>query len=275
MKAQFWFLQLMRTFLAAGLSLVVLMGGTPSANAQDMQSLFSRGTTTAVFDEARAEEIWREMIRQAPNNTVGHYYLGLSLTNQGEFASAEAAYREVIRLNGKNAIAHYNLALVLLAQGKQAEGEAAVLTAVNLYEQDAAAYCDLANTLEDQYRFEAAMEATSNAIVVDADYAFADGPGMGAVCTMHRFTQTAGLLTEATMLYPNQPEWQYRLGAVLDRQHRWEAAIAAYESAIRLDPTYSDAYRRLSSSLTQVGNDAAAEEAYQTALWLEQNSVAN
>lgn len=265
----------MRTFWAAGLSLVVLMGGALSAKAQDMQSLFNRGTTTAVFDEARAEEIWREMIRQAPNSTVGHYYLGLSLTNQGEFASAEAAYREVIRLNDNNAIAHYNLALVLLAQGKQAEGEAAILTAVNLYEQDAAAYCDLANTLEDQYRFEAAMEAASNAVVVDADYAFADGPGMGVVCTMHRFTHTAGLLTEATMLYPDQPEWQYRLGAVLDRQHRWEAAIAAYEAAIELDPMYSDAYRRLSSSLTQIGNAAAANEAYKTALWLEQNSTAN
>ncbi|MEO0768369.1 MAG: tetratricopeptide repeat protein [Cyanobacteria bacterium J06649_4] len=274
----------MRCSVLAGLSLVVFTQFSAAARAQNayQQStyqpdtyqastyqLFQQGTLAGAFEERRAESIWRELIRRAPQSSVGYYYLGLSLANQGRFVAAEASYREAIRLNPHNAIAHYNLATTLQAQNQTSAANTAMRTAVSLYKNDAAAHCDFASALQDQFDFEGAIAASRNAVLTDTDYAFADGVGMGSVCSMHRFSHTAGLLQSATQLYPNDAEWQYRLGAVLDREERWEEAKIAYESAIRINPTYGAAYRRLSATLRRLGSDVAAREAYQTAVRLD------
>lgn len=255
------------------LSLSVLLHLPKSVIAQSITEstdqaayqLFQSGITTAVFDQRRAEPIWREMIRRMPSNTVGYYYLGLSLAHQGQHEAAETAYREVIRLNAAHAMAHYNLSRALTAQNQTAAAATAMRAAVNLYTNDAAAHCDLANTLTAQFRIEEAIAATQNALLVDTDYAFMQAQGMSAVCDLHRFEQTADILAAATALYPNNAEWPYRLGAVLDRQQQWEAAIAAYQTAIDRDPNYANAYLRMSASLTRLGNDTAAAAAKQAA----------
>ena len=268
----------MRFVALAGLSLVVFTRFSAAAQAQESYQaqtyqLFQQGMLASAFEERRAETIWREKIRRDPQSSVGHYYLGLSLANQGRFEAAETAYREVIRLNPSNAIAHYNLSTTLQAQNSTAAATAAMRTAVSLYKTDAAAHCDLARALEEQFEFAGAIAASDNAVLVDNDYAFASGVGLGSVCSLHRFNHTIGLLQAAAQLHPNDAEWHYRLGAVLDRESRWEEAKAAYEAAIQINPGYAAAYRRLSSTLTRLGSDAAAREAYQTANRLESPTI--
>lgn len=261
----------MRLLASSVLALLIWSGVSPSVRAQSQSTyqLFQRGTAAAVFSAGQAESVWRDMVRQLPDNSAGYYYLGLALADQDRFSEAEAAYRRSIQLNQRNAIAHYTLSTVLSAQEKHSAATTSLRTAVDLYLYDAAAYCDLSNTLQEQYRFDAAMEAAATALSIDPDYAFANSFGLGSVCTLHRFNHTVGLLQAATQLESNNPEWHYRLGAALDRQERWEEAIAAYQSAVRLDDNYVDAYRRMSSTLRKLGREAAAESAYQTAIRIE------
>lgn len=108
----------MRSLASAVLALLIWGGATASVRAQSQSTyqLFQRGTAASVFDARQAESIWQDMIRQLPNNSAGHYYLGLALADQSRFAEAEAAYRRSIQLNQRNAIAHYHLSTVLSAR---------------------------------------------------------------------------------------------------------------------------------------------------------------
>ena len=271
----------MRLLTSGALALLLWSGVSPTVKAQSQHpsqsvyQLFQRGTMAAAFDAAGAESIWRDLIRQVPDNSAGYYYLGLALADQNRFSEAEAAYEQSIQLNQNNAIAYYGMSTALSAQAKHSAAAAAMRAAVNLYLYDAAAYCDLSNTLQAQYQFDAAMDAAATALAIDLDYAFAETMGLGSVCTLHRFSHTVGLLQAATQLEPNSPEWQYRLGAALDRQGRWEEAIAAYQAAVRLDANYANAYLRMSSTFSKLGRESAAASAYQAAIRLETSSAAN
>ncbi len=264
----------MRLLASSVLALLVWSGVSLATKAQSQSTyqLFQSGTAAAVFDARAAESIWRDMIRQLPSNSAGYYYLGLALEDQDRFSEAETAYRQAIRLNPSNAIAHYTLSTVLNAQAKSSEAAESLRTAVDLYLYDAAAYCDLSNSLQEQYQYDAAMKAAATALSIDPDYAFAEEIGLSSVCTLNRFNHTVGLLQAATRLEPTVAEWHYRLGAALDRQERWEEAIAAYQSAIRLDANYVNAYRRLSNSFLKLGQASAAEAAYQASISAE-NSI--
>ena len=73
----------------------------------------------------------------------------------------------------------------------------------------------------------------------------------------------------AIKLEPNYPEAHNNLGAILQDQGQIEAALAAYQTAIKLEPEYAVAHYNVGAILQEKGETEAALGAYRTAISLE------
>ena len=70
----------------------------------------------------------------------------------------------------------------------------------------------------------------------------------------------------AAELAPDFPDAHYRLALVYHRQHRIDAAIAAYRTALRYAPHVAEIYFKLAEALNEAGAGVDALRAYEAAL---------
>src|SRR5262245_58366312 len=61
-----------------------------------------------------AVDHFRQVISERPSMVKAHYFLGLSLFNQGIYGESLSAYQELIRLDPDNIMAHYQIAKIHL-----------------------------------------------------------------------------------------------------------------------------------------------------------------
>jgi tetratricopeptide (TPR) repeat protein len=93
--------------------------------------------------------VYREAIRQKPDDAAGHISLGAILCDKKhEYLAATAQFREAIRLQPDSALAHLNLGVALRRQGKLDEAVAEQREAIRLEPNDAYNHFSLARTLE-------------------------------------------------------------------------------------------------------------------------------
>jgi glycosyltransferase involved in cell wall biosynthesis len=83
---------------------------------------------------SKAQNLYEEIIKIAPDFAIGYYNLGMSLKAQGNFVGAIEAYQKAIQLNPNHAESYQNLAIVFLKIGKIPECLAAFETAINKHQ---------------------------------------------------------------------------------------------------------------------------------------------
>jgi Flp pilus assembly protein TadD len=226
----------MRLGFAAGLSLAALLAVPAVVQAQSIDELFRQGNAAqAAGDYATAERIFRQVLRQDPNNANAYRRLGLALNDQGLLEEAEAAHREALRLDPNYALAYNGLGITLYYQGRYEEAEAAYREALRLDPDYASAYNNLGALLGEQGQFEEAERVLRTALRLD----------------------------------PSDVITQNNLGNVLAEQGRLEEAEAAYREALRLDPEYAWAHNGLGNALWLLDRPGEAEAAYREALRLD------
>ena len=77
------------------------------------------------------------------------------------------------------------------------------------------------------------------------------------------------LLEQATLAVPDEPRYQFVLGQALQALGSWEAATAAYEVTLKLQPDFLDAWNSLGMCRQMRGQLPQAAQAYRQALQLE------
>src|SRR5262249_16461337 len=65
-------------------------------------------------DYKSAVDHFRQAISERPSMVKAHYYLGLSLFNQGIYGESLSPYQELIQLDPNNILAHYQIAKIYL-----------------------------------------------------------------------------------------------------------------------------------------------------------------
>lgn len=80
-----------------------------------------------------------------------------------------------------------------------------------------------------------------------------------------RDAEAEALARELTEEWPDRPEAQRLLGEALARRGKWEEAGDAFARAVRLAPTYADAYNGLGLALARRGERKAARAAFREA----------
>jgi eukaryotic-like serine/threonine-protein kinase len=199
---------------------------------------------------------FREAIRVNPNLATLHCDLGLALSSLGQGDLAASEFREAIRLNADYAEPHSWLGNILMSQGKLDLALAEYREAVRINPDNALAYDCLGGGLEAQGQFDQAITAYRNAIRVKPDFAIAHNNLGFLLARQKKLDLAEAEFREAIRLQPNHAQAHYNLGLALELRGKHDEAVAKYREAIQFEPDYAEAHCNLGLSLLRLGKHA-------------------
>ena len=172
------------------------------------------------------------------------------LHKKGRVEEAERLYREVVRDNPDNVDALRMLGRIALAAGRNADAERLFRRAVKLAPDFAGAVTDLGRVLKEQNRFEESIECFTRLIELEPDNAQAHFQLAGALAPAALTRRAIEAYRKALELQPRFPGAKLGLGHVLKTVGRQEEAIEAYRECIRLRPDNGESYWSLANLKT-------------------------
>lgn len=179
-----------------------------------------------------AEQLYRQVLQQQPDQAKALYLLGLVAQQMGQVATAITWYERAIMAQPNFADAHINLGAAWQQQGNLVTAIEHYHIALRLQPDNPHALINLGTILQQQGKLTAAIRRYQKAI----------------------------------QLQPNLPEAYSNLGSVYKEQGDLEQAIAHYQTALQLRPNHPDAYRELGDVLQDRGEIAAAIAVYDRAI---------
>lgn len=191
-------------------------------------------------DEAR-EELETAV---AGDTTLADAYFGLGYLDllDKDYLSAEDNLKTAVRLSPGSAAAVLNLGIVQLQLRKYGDATASFKRAAELAPKSAQARVYLGQAYSLQEDLKAAEAAYREALALDAaSFGALKGLGGYVLLTTERYAEAEAVLAKATELNPmDSTAWSF-LGQACHYQGKDQAARAAYERALAIDPTNKQA----------------------------------
>jgi tetratricopeptide (TPR) repeat protein len=220
-------------------------------------------------DPAGAARLYREALRDEPDNADLWCLLGIVQRAAASPAEAAASYREALRLRPEFVEAWNNLGNALISEGKADEAVAAFEHVLRLRPGYAEAHNNLAAALRQQGKWAEATAHYREALRLKPDYADAHNNLGVALQGMGRLEEAEAGYRQALCLKPNYPEALTNRGSVLTRLGRLDEAEADHREALRLRPDYVEAQNNMGTLMTARRKYAEAEACYREALRLK------
>ena len=222
------------------------------------------------FDEA--ETHLRRAIALNPQAQNAYLNLSKALYEQGRYEAALEAARIAIEQDPDFVEAHFNLGAILNMLGRFEEAETHLRRAIALNPQARKAHFSLGIALYKLGRYEAALEATRVAIEQDPDFVEAHF-NLGVVLDkLRRFEEAETHLRRAIALNPQDVAPFRKLIEVLTPQGRYEEAIDLIAQAVALDPASPQAaelHCLTGQTAEENGQSEVAAEYYMRALKID------
>jgi tetratricopeptide (TPR) repeat protein len=217
-------------------------------------------------DLGRAEEAYRQVLRDHGAHTDAHYLLAAVCHSQGKLDEAAVLYREVLQARPAHAEAHTNLGVLLSSRRQYAEAAACFERALQYQPGSAEAQFHLAAALRHQGRLDAAEARYRQALRLRPAYPEAIlGLGM-TLGTLGRPEEAVASFREAIRLKPDYALAHNNLAVALADLGRQEEAAAAYRRALELNPEFVDAHHNLGIVLRDLGRLEEAAASYREAV---------
>ncbi len=179
------------------------------------------GTVCQILGQhEQAEEAYREVVRQQSDSALAWYNLGSVLRELEELTEAEYCLREAIRLNGRFIEAHNTLGLVIQAQKRADEAVTHFRSALDIKPDYLDAHINLGNLYISQLAKPQAARRCFEAVVAAEK---------------------------------DNPKAHYGLGNALRECGDNEGAVACYEQALAIDPSWTDAIAKIACIREQEG----------------------
>jgi tetratricopeptide (TPR) repeat protein len=177
----------------------------------------------------------------------------------GQLEEAERLYREVVRDHPDNVDALRMLGRIALSAGRKADAERLFRRAVKLAPDFAGALTDLGRVLKEQNQFEEAIECFGKVIDLEPDNPQAHFQLAGVLAPAALTYRAIESYRKALALKPGFPGARLGLGHVLKTVGEQDDAIAAYRECIRLRPDSGESYWSLANLKTyRLGDDDIA-----------------
>ena len=178
----------------------------------------------------------------------------------GRFEEAEQLYRRVLRQNPNNVDALRLLALVALKAGRESEAESLLQKTIALAPDFLAAQLDLGQLRKEQDRYGEALECFDRVLTVDPANTQAHHL-RGATLAAAAFTYEAiDAYRKCLELRPNHVGALLGLGHVLKAVGRYDDAVASYNQCIRERPDLGETHWSLANLKTYRFDDAMVAE---------------
>ena len=168
----------------------------------------------------QAEDIYRRILREQPNNSAVSFSLAFVLQEKGNLEEAVSHYRKALMLNPRFVDAYYNLGRIFQQKGHLAEAMHCYEEAIQLNPSHAFAYNNLGSILQQKGRSDEAITLYEKAIQLN--------PGIVSA-------------------YNN-------MGLALQEKGRFDAAMKCYEKALLFQPDHPELHFNISGLLLLLGD---------------------
>lgn len=205
---------------------------------------------------AQAEQLYRQVLQQQPQQVDALNLMGVVACQQGRLDEGIALYRRALALHPGYVSARENLSVALWKQGKQLIEEAiASYTQIITFDpKNQQAYHNLGVILIEQGKLDEALSYYLQAVSVQPNDA-------AALNTIGTILQQQGKAITATTYHrrslairPDYPDALNSLGTALQDQGQAEEAMLCFDRAITLNPTDANAHYNRSLTLLMEGN---------------------
>ncbi len=148
-----------------------------------------------------------------------------------------------------------------------------VITSVNALKKAARRWLDEGNTYYNLQKYDEALVAYEQAIILDPNSATAYHNKGFTLYVLKRYDEALAVCEQAMILDPNSATAYYNKGVVLYVLKRYDRALAAYEQAIRFNPNSARAYVDKGNVLGNLKRYDRALAAYEQAIRFDPNSA--
>ncbi len=221
-------------------------------------------------DLPRAEDAYRQLVRQQPDNAQGWYLLGALCQARGDLAAAAGHLEQALRLRPAFAEAIHSRGIVHARQGQLAEATARFREALHLKPGDAEMQTNLGVALARQGEYADAVAVLQAVLRQRPHYARAQThlaeahSNLGTILCYHgQLEAAAEQLREALRLRPQFAEACNNLGTVLRELGDFPEALTQFALALRLKPDYADAHVNAAGVWLLLGDFARGWPAYE------------
>jgi tetratricopeptide (TPR) repeat protein len=221
---------------------------------------------------ARAEELYRQVVRADPTHAEGWFLCGQVCQAQGRPTEAAEHHRQALRLQPDAPAAHNGLGVALARLGDRAGAEASFRRAVELRPDFVQALNNLGNVLKELGRGEEARAFYERAVALEPGFAAGHANLGWLLLELGRPADAEARFREALRLRPDSAEFHNGLAAALARQRRWDEAAAGAREALRLRPGLADAHGLLGAALAEAGKPDEALTHWREAVRLAPSS---
>jgi tetratricopeptide (TPR) repeat protein len=178
----------------------------------------------------------------------------------GRLEAAEIIYRDLLRQNPDDMTALRRLGLLAIETGHPRDAARLLRRAVELAPDFRAAWIDLARAELDSHELESAVTSARTAVTLDPQRAGAHIALANTLARAGRTHEAIAAYRAAQALRPDHPGVYLGLGNALKTIGRQPEAIEAYRTGIRLQPDYAELYWSLSNLKTFRFADAEVAE---------------
>ena len=257
-----------------GLGVILLQSGRIDAAIDNLRKAVSTGGSDVVKNNlgvalckaarlAEAAEVYRDILRSAPNALVAKGNLGQILNQLGQFSEAAEVLEQALVAAPNNA-RHHNQLAIALAECGHGEKAAAHFTEAVLLDPTQVQYrCDLAAWQISQGRAEEAAEQYRRVLTISPNAPLALC-GLGkALGHMNQHNEAALCFRQAIARAPNFAQAHYDYGTALTYLGRLPEAETAFLRAMELEPenpAYLGALIAMNSDMPSANHLATLEK---------------
>jgi tetratricopeptide (TPR) repeat protein len=252
-----------------------------------------------------AEELYRQIVAEAPENAAAWDLLGALCLQSGRAAeavewinravtinasapdfynhlgaaygaleqhdAAVASLRRAVQLDPRLAGSHYNLGTALRNQGRLDDAVASFRHSIAAEPNSPEAHYNLANTLAELKRLDEAEASYRAALALRPTYVRALVNLANLLRDRERLAEAVDTLRIAVAAEPRHANAHLNLGTMLRDVGQYEEAVASLQTAVSLAPASAEAHNNLGTALQALARFREANVCYEEALRLDPN----
>ncbi|HWZ62310.1 MAG TPA: tetratricopeptide repeat-containing glycosyltransferase family protein [Steroidobacteraceae bacterium] len=224
---------------------------------------------------AEAERVYKEALRQNPDDWRAHLSLGGAQLAQRRISEALASFDATLALQPQCVDAHHGRGMALQQLQRSAAALASFDAALALAPQSAELCNSRGNALRRLQRLPEALASYERALALQPQLALAHSNRGLVLQALGRYRDAAESYERALALQPNFAEAHNNLGAVQSELGEPAAALASYRRALELRPALTGAHGNLGNALRDLERPAEALAEFERALLEAPDSAVN
>jgi len=191
-----------------------------------------------------------------------------ALHRSGDIARAEAVYREVLRRAPRHFDALHSLGMVAFQAGHPQAAADLIAQALAVDPQDAGAHGNLGYALHMLGRHDEALQSLDRALALQPELLEALNNRGNTLSALGRHDESVASFDRALALRPDYVEAAYNRGNALHAAGRLQDALASYDTVLAARPDIAQAHNNRARVLQDLGRQGDALAGYDRALAL-------